>query len=157
LLSPYLVECPAENPRIEWARFPDLNVINNPNLTAEGVPSALSTNRTAFVTPNVTQLEVTYDAPGQNVSYNNSYTTVLGSNVTQTENLTCVFIAQLNATNVPFVRTGNNSGYCTIPAGQVYEGVYDNPILNDTNFLLLASERYFEETLAPDTGIIALT
>ena len=132
-----MVSCPAENPRIEWARFPDLVINNNPNLTAEGVPSAVSTNRTAFVTPNVTQLEITYDAPGQNVSYNSSYTTVLGSNVTQTENLTCVFVAQLNATSVPFVRTGNNSGSCLIPAGQVYEGVYDNPLLNGSNFVML--------------------
>jgi hypothetical protein len=125
LLSPYLVECPAENPRIEWARFPTLNALNNPNLTAEGVPSAVSTNRTALTSPGF-NIEVTYEAPGQNVSYNNSYTTVLGSNVTQTENLTCVFIAQLNATNVPFVRTGNNSGYCTIPDGQVR---WDCPVL----------------------------
>lgn len=122
-------------------RFPTLNALNNPNLTAEGVPSALSTNRTQLTSPGY-NIEVTYDAPGQNVSYNNSYMTVLGSNVTQTENLTCVFIAQLNATSVPFTRsgqscvktcvciaslnainvtssTGNNSGYCTIPAGQV--------------------------------------
>jgi hypothetical protein len=125
-----VISCPAENPRIEWARFPTLNVLNNPNLTAEGVPSALSTNRTQLTSPGY-NIEVTYDAPGQNVSYNNSYMTVLGSNVTgDLSNLTCVFIAQLNATNVPFTRTGNNSGYCTIPEGQVYEGVYDNPIIN---------------------------
>jgi hypothetical protein len=138
LLSPYLVSCPAENPRIEWARFPDLNVNNNPNLTAEGIPSAIATNRTAFVTPNVTQLELTYDAPGMNVSYNNSYTTVLGKNVTQTENLTCVFIAQLNATNVPFVRTSNNSGTCLIPAGSLFSE--SNGILNGTNFVLVAAD-----------------
>lgn len=112
-------------------------MLNNPNLTAEGIPSAVSTNRTAFTTPNVTQLEVSYDMPGMNVSYDNMYQTVLGANVTQTENLDCVFIAQLNATSVPFVRTGNNTGTCLMPAGQVYEGVYDNPILNGTNFLLL--------------------
>jgi hypothetical protein len=103
-----VISCPAENPRIEWARFPTLNVLNNPNLTAEGVPSALSTNRTQLTSPGY-NIEVTYDAPGQNVSYNNSYMTVLGSNVTQTENLTCVFISQLNATSVPFVKNGSSA------------------------------------------------
>jgi hypothetical protein len=39
LLSPYLAECPAENPRIEFPIFPALTVANNPNATA------LSTNR----------------------------------------------------------------------------------------------------------------
>jgi hypothetical protein len=33
----------------------------------------------------------------------------LGSNVTQTENLTCVFISQLNATSVPFVKNGSSA------------------------------------------------
>lgn len=27
LLSPYLIECPAENPKIEWPIFPTLNIL----------------------------------------------------------------------------------------------------------------------------------
>jgi hypothetical protein len=34
LLAPYLAECPASNPRIEFPLFPALNVTNNPNATA---------------------------------------------------------------------------------------------------------------------------
>jgi hypothetical protein len=168
LLSPYLVSCPASNPKIKWNSeylpagyqnstnqkftsflstvFPSLEINNNPNLTAEGVESAVSTNRTAFVTPGVTKLELTYEAPGLPKSYNQSgnsslYTSALGKNVTQTENLTCVFIAQLNATNVPFQRTGNNSGTCLMPNGTLFS--QGNPILNDTNFILLTSESIY--------------
>lgn len=139
LLSPYLVSCPASNPRIEWAIFPTLYVNNNPNLTSPAFNSSVSTNRTAFVTPNVTQLQVTWDAPKSNISYNQSYSSVIGHNLTNytgTENLTCVFIAQLNATNVPLVRTGNNSGYCTVPSGNVFA---TDPIVNGSNFLLLTA------------------
>jgi hypothetical protein len=145
LLSPYLVSCPAENPRIEWNIAPPLHVVQPANLTAPGIPSALSTNRTAFVTPGSTRIEVTYEAPGKQVSYNASqpYITALGKNVTQTDNLTCVFIAQLNASNVAFVRdsNSNNSGYCLVPEGSLFDE--SNSIVNGSNFLLLVSEEIY--------------
>jgi hypothetical protein len=141
LLSPYLVSCPAENPRIEWNIAPPLHVVQPANLTAPGIPSALSTNRTAFITPGSTQIEVSYELPGANVSYNGSYVTALGKNVTQTDNLTCVFIAQLNATNVPFVRTGNQSGTCLVPQGSLFDE--SNSIVNGSNFLLLVEREIY--------------
>ena len=143
LLSPYLVSCPAENPRIEWNIAPALHPVQPANLTAPGIPSAISTNRTAFVTPGVTSIELSYEAPGKQVSYNASqpYITALGKNVTQTDNLTCVFIAQLNATNVPFQRTGNNTGNCLVPEGTLFSD--SNNIVNGSNFLLLASEEIY--------------
>jgi hypothetical protein len=106
-------------------------------LTAEGYQSAVSTNRTAFVTPNTTSLYFQYDAPGQNVSYNNSYQTVFGRNVTSPVPTHCVFISQLNATNVPFNATGNNTGECIVPGGVVFS---DDGVVNGTNFVALISE-----------------
>ncbi len=81
LLSPYLIECPAENPRIEWNIFPYLYINNNPNLTNANIPAAISTNRTALSASNQT-LELSFDQPGMNVSYNQSYQTAVGANVT---------------------------------------------------------------------------
>jgi hypothetical protein len=140
LLSPYLIECPAENPRIEWPIFPTLNIQNNPNLTADGFQSAVSTNRTAFYTANVTELYFEYDAPGKNVSYNNSYSTVVGANVTSDIPTHCVFISQLNATSVPYTSSGNNTGSCVVPGGYVFG---DDPIVNGSMFTILAQNPPF--------------
>lgn len=72
-----------------------------------------------------------------NVSYNNSYQTVVGANVTTNVPTHCVFISQLNATNVPFNATGNNTGSCIVPGGYVFA---DQAIVNETNFVALISE-----------------
>lgn len=109
-------------------------------MTAEGFQSAVSTNRTAFVTPNVTELYFEYDAPGKNVSYNNSYTTVVGANVTSEVPTHCVYINQLNATSVPYNATGNNTGSCIVPGGVVFG---DDGIVNGTMFTLLAQNPPF--------------
>jgi hypothetical protein len=106
-------------------------------LTAEGYTSAVSTNRTAFVTPNVTSLYLEYEAPGKNVSYNSSYQTTWGANVTSSVPTHCVFISQLNTTNVPFEATGNNTGSCIVPGGVVFS---DDGIVNGTSFLMLAQD-----------------
>ena len=100
-------------------------------MTADGFQSAVSTNRTAFVTPNTTELYFEYDAPGKNVSYNNSYTTVVGANVTSEVPTHCVYINQLNATSVPYNATGNNTGSCIVPGGVVFgdDGLFQNPPL----------------------------
>jgi len=140
LLSPYLISCPAENPKIEWNIFPYLTIDNNPNLTSPDFNASISTNRTALTSVNET-LYFTYDAPGMNVSYNSSYTTALGRNVTNTTTPTyCAFIAQLNATTTPFTSTGNNTGHCEIPGGYVFG---DDPIVNGTMFVALLAENIY--------------
>lgn len=78
-----LSQCPAENPRVKWNIFPKLTIDNNPNLTSPNYHAALSHNRTALTAVNET-LYLTYEAPGKTVSYNNSYTTAVGRNVTTT-------------------------------------------------------------------------
>ncbi len=185
LLSPYLIEvslvvktsgyrsfglkhscfskCPAENPRIEWNIFPTLNILNNPNLTDPNIPAALSTNRTQFISVNST-LHFSYDAPGMNVSYNNSYVTAVGANVTTSIPSFCKFVNQLNVTSSPFNSTGNGTGMCQLPGGFVfgdgewfhskYCGIwtgeidtkvahFTDPINNGTMFVMLTSEDTF--------------
>lgn len=139
LLSPYLIECPAENPRIEWNIFPTLNILNNPNLTDPNIPAALSTNRTQFISVNST-LHFSYDAPGMNVSYNNSYVTAVGANVTTSIPSFCKFVNQLNVTSSPFNSTGNGTGMCQLRGGFVFG---DDPINNGTMFVMLTSEDTF--------------
>jgi hypothetical protein len=51
LLAPYLTECPQENPRIEWANFPALDVINPPSGLHPFLGPAITRNRTALTTP----------------------------------------------------------------------------------------------------------
>jgi hypothetical protein len=139
LLSPFLVSCPAENPRIEWNTYPYLHILNNPNLTDPNFPAAISTNRTQFIAPNDTVL-FAYDAPGQNVSYNHSYTTAVGSNVTDLTPKFCHFVSQLNTTISPFNSTGNGTGSCPLPGGFVFG---DDAINNGTLFVMLTSEDTF--------------
>ena len=88
----------------------------------------------------MTELNLEFDAPGKNVSYNNSYSTVVGANVTSEVPTHCVFISQLNATSVPFTSTGNNTGSCIVPGGFVFG---DDPVVNGTNFVLAAQNPPF--------------
>lgn len=126
LLSPYLVSCPAENPKIEWNIYPTLTINNNPTLVSPDFNSSITHNRTAFTHVNET-LMLSYDAPGMNVSYNNSYQTAVGANVTSDVPTFCAFTSQLNVTTSPFNSTGNGTGTCMIPGGFVFS---DDPIVN---------------------------
>lgn len=142
LLSPYIKSCPAENPRIEFPIFPALTFKQPQNLYSDQYNASISNNRTAFVTPNMTEIEFSFNAPGQNVSYNNSYSTVVGANVTSLEPKYCAWVNQLNTTLVPFQSTGNLSGKCLIPAGQVFQSQLpvSAEIVNGTAFVALISE-----------------
>jgi hypothetical protein len=109
LLSRYIVECPAQNPKIEWPIYPFLNVDNGVPLTVDGYNAAITHNRTTLTQPGCV-LSLSWDAPGQTVSYNDSYTTEVGGNVNSTTPQFLAFISQLNVTYVPLTMTGNNSG-----------------------------------------------
>jgi hypothetical protein len=52
LLAPYLVSCPAGNPRIEWQNFPGLNITNNPNATELAFSSLAGQNTFPAITHN---------------------------------------------------------------------------------------------------------
>jgi hypothetical protein len=108
LLSPYLVECPAENPRIEFPIFPTLNILNNPNATAlvnttvpgEATTPAITHNRTTPLSAPGRVIDLSWELPGKNVSYNNSYTTsIMATGPAKF----AAWISQLNVTYTPLV------------------------------------------------------
>jgi hypothetical protein len=108
-------------------------------MTDPNIPAAISTNRTQFIAPNDT-VYFSYDAPGQNVSYNNSYTTAIGPNVTDLTPNYCHFVSQLNTTIATFTPSGNGTGSCPLPDGYVFG---DDAINNGTLFVMLTSEDTF--------------
>lgn len=145
LLSPYLKSCPAENPRIEFPIFPALTFTQPGCLYANGFNASITHNRTAFVTPGQTTIEFSWKDAGYNVSYDNSYSTVYGANVTDPTPKYCAWVNQLNYTTVPFMATGNNSGSCLVPEGQVFQGQVEGTqqIINGTAFVALITEDKF--------------
>ncbi|WWC67229.1 uncharacterized protein I206_101136 [Kwoniella pini CBS 10737] len=136
LLQKYLISCPAENPHIEWPIFPALNVTNDANLLVDGYNAAISHNRTSLTEPG-RKVELTWEAPMGNVSYNGLYNTTIGGNVTDpTAPKYVAWISQLNATYTEFNQTGNYTGYTFQPGGVVYNNT-DDGIVNGTMFIAL--------------------
>ncbi|OCF70980.1 hypothetical protein I204_08415 [Kwoniella mangroviensis CBS 8886] len=136
LLQHYIVSCPAENPRIEWPIFPNLNVTNDANLLVDGYNAAISHNRTSLTEPG-RRVEFTWDAPKGNVSYDGLYNTTVGGNVTDpTKPKYVAWINQLNATYTEFNQTGNYTGYTFQPGGVVFNNT-DDGIVNGTSFIAL--------------------
>ncbi|KAH9483520.1 Protein rds1 [Psilocybe cubensis] len=138
LLAPYLVTCPAENPRIEWTNFPALNIINNPDATPLYNTSIIGNNTTPAITHNRSEplsypgreVFLTWDAPGQIVSYNNSYVT----NTTAGAPAYVAWISQLNVTYTELFNIKGRSGQTIQPSGNVY-GDNTAPIVNGTMFI----------------------
>ena len=124
LLAPYIVTCPASNAKIKWQNFPALNITvrifsvctcgmpeaalpqNNPNATAYFNTTVIGNQTTPAITHNRSEplsypgreVFFTWETPGKQVGYNNSFTT----NTTAGEpkvNLVCiqaVVLANLN-------------------------------------------------------------
>jgi hypothetical protein len=135
LLSPYIVECPAENPHIEWQNFPWLSVTNEPSLLVDGYEAAITHNRTSLTEPG-RQVTFEWDAPGKTTGYNSSYNTTVGGNVTDLTPQYAAWISQLNVTYTPLNVTGNNTGYTYQPGGVVFNTT-DDGVVNGTMFIAL--------------------
>jgi hypothetical protein len=102
LLAPYIVSCPASNPRIAWQNFPALNIIvrlfffitcisttnfylsqNNPNATGFYNTSIDGNDTTPAITHNRSiplsfpgrEVFLSWENPGKKVGYNNSFPT----------------------------------------------------------------------------------
>jgi len=132
LLSRYIIECPAQNPRIEFPIFPFLSVTNEPSLLQDGYNAAITHNRTSLSQPG-DRIELSWENPGQTVSYNNSYNTSIGGLINSTAPAFLAFINQLNVTYAPVEVTGNNTGYVIQPNGTVFEDTPENPIVSATS------------------------
>ncbi|ORX41088.1 hypothetical protein BD324DRAFT_678481 [Kockovaella imperatae] len=135
LLSRYLVECPAQNPKIEWQIFPWLSVTNESNLLQDGYLAAITHNRTSLSEPG-RNITFRWDDTNQTVSYNNSYTTSIGGAINSSAPAFVAFVSQLNVTYAPLTVTGSNTGYAAQPGGVVFNNTLD-PVINGTTFVAL--------------------
>ncbi|KAF5326773.1 hypothetical protein D9619_004478 [Psilocybe cf. subviscida] len=140
LLAPYLVSCPAENPRIVWQNFPALNITNNPDPTPlwnTSIPGnettpAITRNRSEPLSYPGRELFLTWELPGKNVSYNNSYVTSTSAG----DPKYVAWISQLNTTFTELVDINGQSGRTYQPGGTVF-GDNTAPIVNGTMFIMI--------------------
>ncbi|KAL1689700.1 ferritin-like domain-containing protein [Schizophyllum commune] len=153
LLSPYLTSCPEENPRITFQLFPYLYIDNNPNASVltngtEGNNTypAITRNRTEPLSAPGRQVFLHWDAPGQNVSYDNSYVT----ETTAGEPKFAAWISQLNVTYTELVDVNLTARTASTyqPGGSLYNDT--NPfgqdpfgVVNGTQFIVLTDTDLF--------------
>ncbi|KAF9554658.1 hypothetical protein CPC08DRAFT_712715 [Agrocybe pediades] len=143
LLAPYLVSCPAENPRIEWQNFPALNIENNPDATPlynTSIPGndttpAITHNRTIPLSYPGREVYLTWELPGKIVSYNNSYITTTTAGPPKY----VAWISQLNTTFTPLLDIDGQSGMTYQPFGRVF-GDDTAPIVNGTMFIMITDD-----------------
>ena len=122
LLSRYITSCPSENPRIEFPIFPWLSVTNEPNLLQDGYEAAITHNRTTLSKPG-DELQLSWSAPGETVSYDGLYNTSIGGLINGTTPAFAAFISQLNVTYSPVTVTGENTGTTVHPEGFLFEDI----------------------------------
>ncbi|KAF8643236.1 hypothetical protein AX16_009125 [Volvariella volvacea WC 439] len=140
LLSPYLVSCPAENPRIKWQIFPTLNILNNPSAVPINNSSVVGENNLAAISRNRTnplsfpgqEVYFSWEEPGRATSYNNSYTT----NSTAGPAQFAIWISQLNITYTP-LRNINGPSASTYQPGLRVFGEDTATIVNGTTFVAI--------------------
>jgi len=145
LLSPYLVECPKENPRIEFPVFPYLNITNNPDATplvngsvGNNTYPAISRNRSEPLSAPGRKVYLSWENPGKKVSYNSSYTT----NTTAGAPKFAAWVSQLNLTYTPLEDINGTTAWTTQPGGSIFPtAIFNNsdpfPVLNGTQFVAI--------------------
>ncbi|BGP38585.1 conserved fungal protein [Rhodotorula kratochvilovae] len=127
LLSPYIKSCPPNNPRIEFTRFPLLNVTNQP-YALDGRPG-INSNYT-LTEGGGRAIHFEWEPLNQTVGYDGLYKTesVAG------EPKFLAFISQLNVTYAPIYNVSNNSAWANVPNGTVFPG---EPQVVNTAFISL--------------------
>ncbi|BGP30723.1 conserved fungal protein [Rhodotorula toruloides] len=113
LLSPYIQSCPPNNPRIEFTRFPLINITNQP-YALDGQPG-INSNYTLTEGAGRT-IQFTWELLNKTVGYDGLYKTqsVAG------EPKFMAFIDQLNVTYAPLQNISNNSASAVVPNGTVF-------------------------------------
>ncbi|KAA1466918.1 hypothetical protein DENSPDRAFT_60074 [Dentipellis sp. KUC8613] len=141
LLAPIISTCPVGNPNIEWQNYPALLIQNNPfwpdipldNTTAH----AITENRTHVSFPG-REVFLNWDTPGQQVGFNNSFTTNSSAGAPQF----VAWISELNITFTPLNNINGASGSTEQPGGFVFDdGLF--PVANDTMFILVTDAAPF--------------
>lgn len=91
----------------------------NLNVTGEGCGPAIAHNKSEPLSFPGKLVNLTWDVPGLAVGPNNSYTTSV--NPIAGEAAYVAWVAQLNLTYTPLIKTGSNEGYTYQPAGTTYQ------------------------------------
>ncbi|KAI0027346.1 hypothetical protein K488DRAFT_61869 [Vararia minispora EC-137] len=131
LMAPYIANCPADLPRVNWTAFPALDVTNNPSLENKSGPG-ITSNLTQFTAPG-RQVQLSWDASGKTTGWNNSYTTQSYASGNATW---AAWISQLNTTYTPLHNVSGNTGFTIQPGGGVY-GDGTASVLNGSVYLLV--------------------
>jgi hypothetical protein len=145
LLAPYIVSCPAENPRIAWQNFPALNVTNNPDATPlfnASIPGndttpAITHNRSEPLSFGGRRVNFSWELPGKRVGYNNSYIT----STTAGPPKFIAWISQLNTTYTPLENIQGQTGSTVQPDPRIF-GDDTAPIINGTMFVAVVDQDF---------------
>jgi hypothetical protein len=108
----------------------------NLNVTGYNCGPAIHRNRSEPLSFPGKKIYLNWDAPGQVVGPNNSYTTSTSAGQPQW----VAWVSQLNLTYTELTTNGTNQGYTFQPAGEVYEG---DPAVNGTMFIALTDDNPF--------------
>ncbi|GAA6003131.1 ferritin-like domain-containing protein [Rhodotorula paludigena] len=135
LLSPYIKSCPPNNPRIEWTRFPLINITNQP-YALDGIPGINSN----YTLTEGAGREITFEWEPLNktVGYDDLYKT---SSVAGDPKF-MAFISQYNVTYVPLQNVSNNSASAIVPNATVFPGIGPSQITNSVFVALTDSDIY---------------
>ncbi|KAJ3560394.1 hypothetical protein NP233_g10868 [Leucocoprinus birnbaumii] len=143
LLAPYLVSCPAENPRIAWQNFPALNVTNNPIATPFVNMSGVGNNTSPAITHNRSeplsfggrQVNFSWELPGRPIGYNDSYRT----STTAGPAKFVAWVSQLNTTYTLLENINGQNGTTIQPDPRVF-GDDTAPVINGTMFVAIVDQ-----------------
>ncbi|KAJ8295969.1 Protein rds1 [Rhodotorula toruloides] len=113
LLSPYIQSCPPNNPRIEFTRFPLINITNQP-YALDGQPG-INSNYTLTEGAGRT-IQFTWEPLNKTVGYDGLYKTQSLAG----EPKFMAFIDQLNVTYAPLQNISNHSASAVVPNGTVF-------------------------------------
>ncbi|POY72718.1 hypothetical protein BMF94_4550 [Rhodotorula taiwanensis] len=135
LLSPYIKSCPPNNPRIEFTRFPLLNVTNQPS-ALEGVPG-INSNYTLTEGAG-RRVDLYWEPLGKTVSYDGLYKTESMAG----EPKYLAFFDQLNVTFAPLmgVDLEKRVAHAFVPNATVYP---TQPQVVNTAFVALVDDNSF--------------
>ncbi|THH08466.1 hypothetical protein EW146_g8981 [Bondarzewia mesenterica] len=134
LLAPYIASCPASNPAVKWSNYPALTILDNPFFPDLPLQNASVTRNSTQVTFPGREVFLSWETPGKQVGFNNSFTT--SSSACQPRFV--AWISQLNTTYTPFTSINGTNGTTIQPDSFVFpENNLTANLINGTMFLLV--------------------
>ncbi|ETW79848.1 hypothetical protein HETIRDRAFT_245547, partial [Heterobasidion irregulare TC 32-1] len=135
LLAPFIQSCPQGNPTVKWQNFPALTVLNNPywpDLPLDNSSQPAITQNRSQVTYPGREVSLSWETPGKQVGFNNSFTT----NSTAGQPQFVAWISQLNTTYTTLNNINGTNATTIQPGGTVFENSTSS-LINGTMYLLI--------------------